>query len=312
MAYGARLESELGESPQGFKSPILRHKKRPPACRGVFSLRNDTGNLRAEDLPRRSPLSPSRNFPPVQVNISQTLPIHLGSLWLAKIELGLTPTFGVVQILRKWLAEYTGTAALVCVVVGSGIMGTNLSNDSAVALLVNTLSTIFALALLILIIAPISGAHFNPAVSLVQVLRREMNAVEFLSFISAQIAGAITGAVIANVMFDLPAIQISSNERVTTGTLVGEVIATAGLITVIFVLVARAQEKLIPVAVAAWIGSAYFFTSSTSFANPAVTIGRVFSDTFAGIDPVSVLPFIIAQLIGATLGVALVKGVTRV
>jgi len=139
-----------------------------------------------------------------------------------------------------------------------------------------------------------------------------MNAVEFLSFISAQIAGAITGAVIANIMFDLPAIQISSNERVTTGTLVGEVIATAGLITVIFVLVARAQEKLIPVAVAAWIGSAYFFTSSTSFANPAVTIGRVFSDTFAGIDPVSVLPFIIAQLIGATLGVALVKGVTRV
>ena len=218
----------------------------------------------------------------------------------------------MVQILRKWLAEYTGTAALVCVVVGSGIMGTNLSNDSAVALLVNTLSTIFALALLILIIAPISGAHFNPAVSLVQVLRREMNAVEFLSFVSAQISGAITGAVIANVMFDLPAIQISSNERVTTGTLVGEVIATAGLITVIFVLVARAQEKLIPVAVAAWIGSAYFFTSSTSFANPAVTIGRVFSDTFAGIAPVSVLPFIIAQLVGAMLGVALVKGVTRV
>jgi arsenate reductase len=139
-----------------------------------------------------------------------------------------------------------------------------------------------------------------------------MNAVEFLSFISAQIAGAITGAVVANIMFDLPAIQISSNERVTTGTLVGEVIATAGLITVIFVLVARAQEKLIPVAVAAWIGSAYFFTSSTSFANPAVTIGRVFSDTFAGIDPVSVLPFIIAQLIGAMLGIALVKGVTRV
>lgn len=218
----------------------------------------------------------------------------------------------MIKILRKWLAEYIGTATLVCVVVGSGIMGTNLSKDSAVALLVNTFSTIFALALLILIIAPISGAHFNPAVSLVQVLRREMNAVEFLSFISAQIAGAITGAIIANVMFDLEAIQISTNERVTTGTLVGEVIATAGLITVIFVLVARSQDKLIPVAVAAWIGSAYFFTSSTSFANPAVTIGRVFSDTFAGINPASVLPFIIAQLLGAMLGVALVKGVTRV
>lgn len=218
----------------------------------------------------------------------------------------------MIKILRKWLAEYIGTATLVCVVVGSGIMGTNLSKDSGVALLINAFSTIFALALLILIIAPISGAHFNPAVSLVQVLRREMNAVEFLSFISAQIAGAICGAIIANVMFDLEAIQISTNERVSTGTLVGEVIATAGLITVIFVLVARSQDKLIPVAVAAWIGSAYFFTSSTSFANPAVTIGRVFSDTFAGINPASVLPFIIAQLIGAMLGVALVKGVTRV
>lgn len=217
----------------------------------------------------------------------------------------------MIKILRKWLAEYIGTATLVCVVVGSGIMGTNLSKDSGVALLINAFSTIFALALLILIIAPISGAHFNPAVSLVQVLRREMNAVEFLSFMSAQIAGAISGAIIANVMFDLEAIQISTNERVSTGTLVGEVIATAGLITVIFVLVARAQDKLIPVAVAAWIGSAYFFTSSTSFANPAVTIGRVFSDTFAGINPASVLPFIIAQLIGAMLGVALVKGVTR-
>jgi arsenate reductase len=217
----------------------------------------------------------------------------------------------VIKILRKWLAEYIGTATLVCVVVGSGIMGTNLSKDSGVALLINAFSTIFALALLILIIAPISGAHFNPAVSLVQVLRREMNAVEFLSFISAQIAGAISGAIIANVMFDLEAIQISTNERVSTGTLVGEVIATAGLITVIFVLVARSQDRLIPVAVAAWIGSAYFFTSSTSFANPAVTIGRVFSDTFAGINPASVLPFIIAQLIGAMLGVALVKGVTR-
>ena len=217
----------------------------------------------------------------------------------------------MIKILRKWLAEYIGTATLVCVVVGSGIMGTNLSKDSGVALLINAFSTIFALALLILIIAPISGAHFNPAVTLVQVLRREMNAVEFLSFISAQIAGAISGAIIANVMFDLEAIQISTNERVSTGTLVGEVIATAGLITVIFVLVARSQDKLIPVAVAAWIGSAYFFTSSTSFANPAVTIGRVFSDTFAGINPASVLPFIIAQLIGAMLGVAFVKGVTR-
>lgn len=246
------------------------------------------------------------------MNIWQTKLFRLGPWIPFKIRLSRTEKCGVIKILRKWLAEYIGTATLVCVVVGSGIMGTNLSKDSAVALLVNTLSTIFALALLILIIAPISGANFNPAVSLVQVLRREMNAVEFLSFVSAQISGAITGAIVANVMFDLQAIQISTNERVSTGTLIGEVIATAGLITVIFVLVARSQDKLIPVAVAAWIGSAYLFTSSTSFANPAVTIGRVFSDTFAGINPASVLPFIIAQLVGAMLGIALVKGVTRV
>jgi glycerol uptake facilitator-like aquaporin len=217
----------------------------------------------------------------------------------------------VIKIFRKWLAEYVGTATLVCVVVGSGIMGANLSNDSGIALLINTFSTIFALALLILIIAPISGSHLNPAVSLVPTLRREMNGLEFVSFVSAQISGAITGAIIANIMFDLPAIQISTNERVSAGTLIGEVIATAGLITMIFVLVARSQEKLIPVVVATWIGSAYFFTSSTSFANPAVTIGRMFSDTFAGINPGSVLPFVIAQIIGAILGLALVKGVTR-
>ena len=246
------------------------------------------------------------------MNIKQTKSFRLGPWIRFKIGYLITDKLGVIKILRKWLAEYIGTATLVCVVVGSGIMGTNLSKDSAVALLVNMFSTILALALLILVIAPISGAHFNPAVSLVQVLRREMNALEFLSFVSAQIAGAISGAIIANVMFDLQAIQISTNERVSTGTLIGEVIATAGLITVIFVLVARSQDKLIPVAVATWIGSAYLFTSSTSFANPAVTIGRVFSDTFAGIQPGSVLPFIIAQLVGAMLGIALVKGITRV
>jgi len=214
-------------------------------------------------------------------------------------------------MLKKCLAEFAGTAILVCVVVGSGIMGTNLSDNPGIALLINTFSTIFALALLIFIIAPISGAHFNPAVSLVQVLRRDLNVMEFLGFIVAQISGAILGAVTANVMFDLSAIQISGHARVTTGTLIGEVIATAGLICVIFILVNRSQENIIPIAVAGWIGSAYLFTSSTSFANPAVTIGRIFSDTFAGIQPGSVLPFIVAQIIGAGLGLALVRGVTR-
>jgi len=213
--------------------------------------------------------------------------------------------------LRKPVAEFVGTALLVCVVVGSGIMGTNLSHDAGVALIINMFSTIFALALLITTIGPISGAHFNPAVSLVQLFNRSQKATETLSFIITQIAGAIVGAVVANLMFDEQAVQISQHARVTMGTLIGEVIATAGLVAVIGILSQRDQGKFIPVAVSTWIGSAYFFTSSTSFANPAVTIGRMFSDTFAGIQPASVLPYIAAQLVGAALGLALVKGASH-
>ena len=212
----------------------------------------------------------------------------------------------------KLVSEFVGMALLAGVVVGSGIMGTNLSPDAGVALLINTVSTIFALAILILILGPISGAHFNPAVTLVSLFNKSMQAKDAIAYIAVQIAGAITGAIVANAMFDLAVIQISGTERITVGKLIGEVIATAGLITVIGVLVARAQTTLIPVVVSAWIGSAYFFTSSTSFANPAITIGRVFSDTFAGIAPSSVAPFIAAQLVGAALGLFVVKAVTKV
>lgn len=207
----------------------------------------------------------------------------------------------------KSVAEFFGTALLVCVVVGSGIMGVNLSQDAGVALLINTISTIFALALLIYVLAPISGAHFNPAVSLVQLLSKSQRVSETLSYMIAQVAGAISGAMLANIMFDIAALQISTKARTSFGMLVGEVIATAGLIIVIGILTKRHQGNLIPVAVAAWIGSAYFFTSSTSFANPAVTIGRIFSDTFAGIEPSSVPMFIAAQLVGALLGMSAVK-----
>jgi len=212
----------------------------------------------------------------------------------------------------KLVSEFVGIALLACVVVGSGIMGTNLSPDAGVALLINTVSTIFALAILILILGPSSGAHFNPAVTLVSLFNKSMQAKDALAYIAVQIGGAITGAIVANAMFDLAVIQISQNERVTTGKLIGEVIATAGLIIVIGVLVARAQTSSIPIVVAGWIGSAYFFTSSTSFANPAITVGRVFSDTFAGIAPSSVLPFVAAQLVGAALGLFVVKAVTKV
>lgn len=207
------------------------------------------------------------------------------------------------KLLGPSLAELFGTLVLVCVVVGSGIMGTNLSADAGIALLINTVSTIFALALLILILGPVSGAQFNPVVSLALLLQKKMPVAKFLAFVPAQILGAIAGAILANLMFNLEAVQISDTYRISSGTLIGEVLATAGLLIVILVLIQRNQENIIAISVAAWIGSAYFFTSSTSFANPAVTIGRVFSDTFAGISPDSVLPFIGAQVIGMLIGI---------
>jgi glycerol uptake facilitator-like aquaporin len=214
------------------------------------------------------------------------------------------------RLLTKTAVEFVGTALLVCVVVGSGIMGTNLSNDDAVSLIVITISTIFALALLILVLGPVSGAHFNPAVTLVQLATKAIGVSTAVSYSLAQIAGAIAGAMVANAMFDLTILQISSHLRVSTGTLIGEIVATAGLVALIQVLLARKQDAIIAVSVAAWIGSAYFFTSSTSFANPAVTIGRIFSDTFAGIAPASVLPFIGAQLLGALIGLIAAKALT--
>ena len=217
----------------------------------------------------------------------------------------------MAQLARKAAAEFVGTALLVCVVVGSGIMGANLSSDLGVVLIINALSTVFALALLIVVLGPISGAHFNPAVSLVNVFLRLQPAREAGVYIIAQTAGAIVGAVLANVMFDLAALQISERYRTSLGMLVGEVVATAGLIAIIGILSARKQTAIIPVAVAAWIGSAYFFTSSTSFANPAVTVGRMFTDTFAGIAPESVLPYIAVQLVGAAIGAAVVMAVTK-
>jgi glycerol uptake facilitator-like aquaporin len=217
----------------------------------------------------------------------------------------------MTRLLPKVVAEFAGTALLVCIVVGSGIMGTNLSDDMAAALLVNTASTIFGLALLILVLGPISGAHFNPAVSLVMLAKKSLSLRDALAYIPAQVLGAIAGAIGANVMFDLAALQVSETARTTAGTFLGEVIATAGLIVVILVFVARKNDTHVALAVAAWIGSAYFFTSSTSFANPAVTVGRIFSNTFAGIEPGSVAPFVLAQLIGTGIGFFAAKALVR-
>jgi arsenate reductase len=205
------------------------------------------------------------------------------------------------------LAELIGTGVLVAAVVGSGIMATTLSADLGIDLLINALATVAALGVLIWTLGPVSGAHFNPAVTLIAALRREIAAGEAVGYVAAQIAGGLLGVALANLMFDLPAWHLASNDRVEFGTLLGEVVATAGLLSLIGAITRSGHAQLGPVLVPAWIGAAYFFTASTSFANPAVTIGRAFTDTFSGIAPASVLPFIAAQLVGAFVGAGLTE-----
>jgi glycerol uptake facilitator-like aquaporin len=208
---------------------------------------------------------------------------------------------------KALFAEFLGTALLVTAVVGSGIMGSNLSGDLLVALIANAVSTALALGLLILTLGPVSGAHFNPVVSMALAINQRLKAPSVAPYLAAQFAGAISGAILANVMFGAAAIQVSSKGMASEGTVIGEVVATAGLVFIILNLIQSKRAELIAVAVPAWIGSAYFFTSSTSFANPAVTVGRIFTDSFAGIGPQSVPSFVIAQLLGSALGIVLAR-----
>jgi glycerol uptake facilitator-like aquaporin len=204
-------------------------------------------------------------------------------------------------------AEFLGTGILVAAVVGSGIMGSNLSADLLVALIANTIATVLALGILILTLGPVSGAHFNPVVSMALAIDQRVKAATVAPYLVAQFAGAVSGAILANVMFGAEAIQVSSKGMVSEGSAIGEVVATAGLMFIILNLIQTKRTELIAVAVPAWIGAGYFFTSSTSFANPAVTVGRIFTDSFAGIGPQSVPSFVIAQLLGAAIGIVLAK-----
>lgn len=208
---------------------------------------------------------------------------------------------------RAVFAEFLGTGLLVAAVIGSGIMASNLSGDLLVALIANGISTVLVLGVLILTLGPVSGGHFNPVVSIALAIDQRFKAVRVVPYLVAQFAGAIAGAVLANVMFGSAAIQVSSKGMVSEGAAIGEVVATAGLVFIVLNLIKSKKSELIAVAVPAWIGTAYFFTSSTSFANPAATVGRIFSDSFAGIGPQSVPSFVIAQLLGAALGIALAK-----
>jgi glycerol uptake facilitator-like aquaporin len=200
---------------------------------------------------------------------------------------------------RRLGAEALGTALLLATVVGSGIMAERLAGGNvAIALLCNTIPTGAILVVLITIFAPVSGAHFNPAVSLVFALRRDLAWGDLGAFVAIQIARAIVGAILAHAMFELPLLQISTTARTGMGQWLAEAVATFGLILTILGGLARTPSAVAP-AVGLYISAAYWFTSSTSFANPAVTIARALSDTFAGIAPAGVVPFVVPQIIGA-------------
>ena len=209
---------------------------------------------------------------------------------------------------RRALAEFCGTAFLVIAVVGSGIAAQRLSpGDVGLQLFENAAATAGALVALILAFGPVSGGHFNPVVSLADAWFGGLEWRDVAAYVGAQIVGAITGSIVANLMFDLDAVTWSTHARSSGGLWLAEIVATVGLLSVIFGVVRSGRTSAAPFAVGAYIGGAYFFTSSTSFANPAVTIGRTFTNTFAGIEPGSAPAFIGCQLAGAALAVVLIR-----
>lgn len=211
---------------------------------------------------------------------------------------------------RRLVAEFLGTALLVCTVVGSGIMADSLTDDVALALLGNTIPTGAILVVLITTLGPISGAHFNPAVSMAFAIQGGFAWRDVAPYVAAQVAGAIAGSLIAHGMFDMDIIQISQKMRTGPAQWFAEVVATFGLVGIIFAGVKFVSAQ-VPMLVGLYITAAYWFTASTSFANPAVAIGRAFSDTFAGIRPADVPAFIVAQIIGAVIAAVVIGWLIR-
>ncbi len=208
---------------------------------------------------------------------------------------------------RRLLAEFLGSALLAALVIGSGIAAQQLSHDTGLQLLENAAATAAGLFAIILMFGPVSGGHFNPVVSLVEAALGGAPRRDVLPYAAAQTAGCISGAVLANAMFALAAVSISTHHRASPSHLLAEVVATFGLVLVIFSLARAGRTTLAPAAVGAYIGAAYWFTSSTSFANPAISVGRMFSDTFAGIAPASVPGFVVAQLVGGLVAIVGVR-----
>lgn len=213
-----------------------------------------------------------------------------------------------LNLARKLTAEALGTALLIVAVIGSGIMAQRLSpHDVGLQLLENAAATAGALIGLILMFGPISGAHFNPAVTLSFRILDKLPTREAVGFVGAQVFGGCVGTVIANLMFDLPAITLSTKTRSAGALWLSEAVATGGLLLLIHGIVRSGRSSVVPFAVGAWIGGAYWFTSSTSFANPAVTIARMLSNTFAGIKPASAPMFIVMQVVGVAVAVPLIR-----
>ncbi|MEO1174750.1 MAG: MIP/aquaporin family protein [Myxococcota bacterium] len=210
---------------------------------------------------------------------------------------------------RRLFAEALGTGALVCGVVGSGIMAARLTDDIALALLANTIATGTLLVVLITVLAPVSGAHFNPAVTLAFALRRQIAPAEAGLFVLAQTIGGISGTALAHAMFERPILQLGTTARSGTGLWIAETVATYGLVLTVFLGI-RFRNSAVPWLVGLYITSAYWFTASTSFANPSVAIARAFSDSFAGILPSHVPAFVVAQIVGALLAVASLPALT--
>jgi len=209
---------------------------------------------------------------------------------------------------RRLLAELLGSAFLAAVVIGSGIAAQQLSpSDVGLELFENAVATAAGLTTIIIMFGPVSGGHFNPVVSLVDAGFGGITRRDALAYLPAQVAGCTLGAIVANLMFSKAAVSISTHHRASPAHFLSEIIATLGLLVVIFALARTKRATMIPAAVGAYIGAAYFFTSSTSFANPAITIGRMFSNTFAGIAPASVPAFILAQIAGGILAIVLIR-----
>ena len=217
-------------------------------------------------------------------------------------------TSAPIPLWRRLLAELLGSAFLAAIVIGSGIAAQRLSpGQTGLELVENAAVTAAGLFAIILMFGPVSGGHFNPVVSFADAAFGGLSWRAAAAYLPAQVAGCIGGAVLANLMFALPAVTISAKHRATPAHFLSEVIATAGLLLVIFALARSGRARSAPAAVGAYIGAAYWFTSSTSFANPAITIGRMFSATFAGIAPSSVLPFIAAQILGGIVAAGIIK-----